>query len=107
MDPKRIADVFSSLSERPLAEGRWEGAPELANLTHAARLAMPTDAPGAAAPDISVAALAALLSGTASEADQHRFVDVAAGSVVSCVGIWCDAISGISRVAGQAARSIG
>jgi hypothetical protein len=29
------------------------------------------------------------------------------GSVVSCVGIWYDAISGISRVASQAARSIG
>jgi DNA-binding transcriptional LysR family regulator len=30
-----------------------------------------------------------------------------AGAVASCVGIRCDAISGISRVLGQAARSIG
>jgi class 3 adenylate cyclase len=29
------------------------------------------------------------------------------GAVASCVGIWCDAISGIWRVPGQAARSIG
>jgi hypothetical protein len=29
------------------------------------------------------------------------------GAVASCVGIRCDAISGISRVPGQAARSIG
>ena len=96
MDPKRIADVFSSLSERPLAEGRLEGAPELANLTHAARLAMPTDAPGAAAPDISVAALAALLSSTASEADQHRFVDVAAQST----SVRLDAESALAFVEG-------
>ena len=29
------------------------------------------------------------------------------GAVAICVGIWGDAISGISRVPGQAARSIG
>ena len=29
------------------------------------------------------------------------------GAVASCVGIRCDAISGISRIPGQAARSIG
>jgi hypothetical protein len=29
------------------------------------------------------------------------------GAVAICVGIWCDAISGISKLPGQAARSIG
>ena len=34
-------------------------------------------------------------------------VGEARGAVASCVGIRCDAISGISRIPGQAARSIG
>jgi hypothetical protein len=48
-----------------------------------------------------------LLKGGYGHTGRIGYLSPGIGSVVSCVGIWCDAISGISRVASQAARSIG
>ena len=45
--------------------------------------------------------------GMTSRAHTHSGPEAWYGAVASCVGIRCDAISGISRIPGQAARSIG
>ena len=52
---------------------------------------------------------AKFLGGDVTETDFAlvRFILAGSGAVASCVGIRCDAISGISRIPGQAARSIG